>query len=292
MPMIDVATTWLVDTGAPTSEAVTGSLSPEVSCESSACIGRTLKTAKPSVRTMRQPPDRMPGGHRRGAGQHHPERHLESGGCGRPAPARQGEHAHAFLGVVGAVRKRQARGGHVLRPGAASALMPRSGGAKGQHAGTGLCRPGKPTHEAQHRREHQGQQHLHATPTTCPCARAVPAPGHVIRTHGQRAAPRRPGPPTRPCDDDDGIPFHQVTRFQTIAPPSPETSTEQRHDGLGQGRRARRRPRWYSPPPCPPAAGPRNSNTPTTETAMRRAASPARRSPSRPRWPHRGKPFV
>ncbi len=41
MPMIELATTWVVETGAPASEAAR--MTPaEVSCESSACSGRTL----------------------------------------------------------------------------------------------------------------------------------------------------------------------------------------------------------------------------------------------------------
>ncbi len=40
MPMIEVATTCVVDTGAPTTEAERIS-SPEVSCEDKACSGRT-----------------------------------------------------------------------------------------------------------------------------------------------------------------------------------------------------------------------------------------------------------
>lgn len=59
MPMMELATTWLVDTGAPANEA-DRMTAAEVSWESSACSGRTLYTAKPSVRTMRQPPERMP----------------------------------------------------------------------------------------------------------------------------------------------------------------------------------------------------------------------------------------
>ena len=61
----------------------------------------------------------------RGAGEHDPERHLE----GRDEAAEeqnQGQDAHAFLGVVGAVREGQAGGGDVLQ-----AAQPGIGGRVG-----------------------------------------------------------------------------------------------------------------------------------------------------------------
>jgi hypothetical protein len=108
MPMIEVATTCVVDTGAPITDAVRmtsrrGQLRTQRVNRPNA-VNREAQRANdpPAAREDAQ-------GNRRGAGQHHPERNFK----GRDETAqeqRQRQHAHALLRVVGTVREGQPGG--------------------------------------------------------------------------------------------------------------------------------------------------------------------------------------
>ena len=51
-------------------------------------------------------------------------------------------------------------------------------------------------------------------------------PSHLTVAPAASAAP--PSPPMRACDEDEGRPFHQVSRFQPIAPTSAAPTSQAR----------------------------------------------------------------
>ena len=55
--------------------------------------------------------------------------------------------------------------------------------------------------------------------TTMPAA-VLLTPSHTIALNPALARPAPTRPPTRACEDEEGMPASQVTTFQTIAPPS------------------------------------------------------------------------
>ena len=81
-------------------------------------------------------------------------------------------------------------------------------------------------------------------------------------------APTRP--PTSACDEEDGMPAHQVNRFQTMAPTNPHNSTAS--DKVGSTPSSITNLPMVLATAVPPSSGPRNSNTPTMTTACVGAA--------------------
>lgn len=72
-------------------------------------------------------------------------------------------------------------------------------------------------------------------------------------------------PPTSACDDDEGMPFHQVTRFQVMAPSSPHSRMVSA--AVGAMPSSRTKLPMVLATAVPPSSGPRNSKKPTTSTA-------------------------
>jgi hypothetical protein len=72
-------------------------------------------------------------------------------------------------------------------------------------------------------------------------------------------------PPTSACDDEDGMPRHQVTRFQVMAPSSPHSTIVSAVTGLTSSS-VTKLPMVLATA-VPPSSGPRNSKNATTSTA-------------------------
>ncbi len=72
-------------------------------------------------------------------------------------------------------------------------------------------------------------------------------------------------PPTSACDDDDGMPSHQVPRFQTMAPIRPQSRIDSEISGATSSS-VTNLPIVLATA-VPPSNGPRNSKVPTITTA-------------------------
>jgi hypothetical protein len=113
-----------------------------------------------------------------------------------------GDDAHGLLGVVAAVAERIERGGDELQ---------RSEGAvDGRRGERTNSQETASTSSSANTKPNAGE-------TTMPAA-VLPRPSQTIAFSPALADPAPTRPPTRACDDDEGMPASQVMTFQAIAP--------------------------------------------------------------------------
>ena len=169
---------------------------------------------------MRQPPEQRAQRHGGLAAEHHPERHVElRRRDGLAANSSTGDDAHGLLRVVAAMPQRVERGRDELQD------------AKGAVDGERRA-----AHEDPGDRQHQKRApaRSRAAATGRWRRRSSARPFQTMAPLPALAMPAPISPPISACELLEGMPAHQVIRFQAMAPMSAAKITRGVDDARGR----------------------------------------------------------
>ena len=209
-PKIEPVATWVVDRGKP---EVRGDEDHRRRCWSRRRSPAGLDVADALAEGLDDPPAAHVGAQRdrQAGGEDHPERRARVGGQRTRGDQGERDDAHRLLRVVGAVGQRDHRGGHdlaefeALLDGAVPAARGDPVGEVGRDQG-----------------DEPGDDRATARRAAGPC-RSRPAKFTASAPAATQVAPIRP--PNSACDELEGSPSSQVTRFHRIAPTRPAKIT-------------------------------------------------------------------